>query len=59
MLDNEHLILQGIKQDVRTLVEITCSGCSKSAQQRLVEQPTPICCRCIDERATCNNDMAE
>jgi len=49
----------GIKQDVRTLVEITCSGCSKSAQQRLVEQPTPICCRCIDERATCNNDMAE
>merc|ERR1712110_762570 len=49
----------GIQTDVRTLVEITCSACTASAQQRLVEQPTPICCRCIDEKATCNNDMAE
>jgi len=41
--------------DDRTTVEITCSACL----QRLEENPPPICCRCINERATCNNNLAE
>jgi len=43
-----------VKVDTRQLVEITCSKCA----ERLIEEP-PICCKCIDERATCNNNMAE
>ena len=38
----------------RTVVAITCSAC----QQRLEDEP-PICCKCIDENASCNNDIAQ
>jgi len=40
--------------DTRQLVEITCSKCA----ERLRDEPA-ICCKCIDERATCNNNVAE
>jgi len=40
--------------DTRQIVEIVCSAC----EQRIAENPPNVCCRCIDERATCNNEIA-
>jgi len=37
----------------RTVVDITCSACA----QRLEAEPQ-LCCKCIDENASCNNDIA-
>merc|ERR1711971_16184 len=34
--------------------DVTCSAC----EQRLAEKPPQVCCRCIDQSATCNNDIA-
>jgi len=41
--------------DTRQIIDIVCSACDRA---RLVEKPPPLCCRCIDDAATCNNDIA-
>ena len=38
----------------RQIVDITCSACDR----RLAAEPPQVCCRCIDQSATCNNDIA-
>eukprot|EP00092_Neocalanus_flemingeri_P011006 GFUD01011851.1.p1 GENE.GFUD01011851.1~~GFUD01011851.1.p1 ORF type:complete len:506 (+),score=110.36 GFUD01011851.1:173-1690(+) len=38
----------------RQAVDPSCSACEK----RLRETPPQVCCRCIDQGATCNNDIA-
>jgi len=40
--------------DTKQAVDVSCSAC----EQRLTEQPPQVCCRCIDQSATCNNDIA-
>ena len=40
--------------DTRQIIEIGCSACDK----RITEKPPPLCCRCIDGGATCNNEIA-
>jgi len=39
--------------DTKQIIEVVCSAC----EQRLTEKPPPFCCRCVDERASCNNDI--
>lgn len=38
----------------QVLEDVTCSAC----EQRLAEKPPQVCCRCIDQSATCNNEIA-
>ena len=38
----------------RQTLDFECSSC----QERLKETPPQTCCRCIDEGATCNNEIA-
>eukprot|EP00092_Neocalanus_flemingeri_P022264 GFUD01024144.1.p1 GENE.GFUD01024144.1~~GFUD01024144.1.p1 ORF type:complete len:519 (-),score=122.85 GFUD01024144.1:270-1826(-) len=40
--------------DPKQIVDVSCSSC----EQRLTEKPPQVCCRCIDQGATCNNDIA-
>ena len=37
----------------KQILDVTCKSCEK----RLTEKPPQVCCRCIDQRATCNNDI--
>ena len=41
--------------DTKQVIDIVCSACDKA---RIAEKPPPICCRCIDRLATCNNEIA-
>merc|ERR1711971_24083 len=41
--------------DTKQIIEVVCSACDKA---RIDEKPPPLCCRCIDELATCNNEIA-
>ena len=40
--------------ETRQIIDIVCSAC----EQRIADKPPELCCRCINERATCNNDIA-
>jgi len=42
--------------DTRQVIDVVCSACR---QKRIAEKPPPLCCRCIDDRATCNNEIAD
>ena len=39
----------------KQIVDVSCSAC----EQRLAEKPPQVCCRCIDEAATCNTDTGK
>jgi len=49
------VVTQGQLIDTKQVIDIICSACD---QPRLAEKPPELCCRCIDERANCNNDIA-
>ena len=56
------LIFNNIKggrvQRQSTKVDIVCSACNELSNNRIKENPPQVCCRCINEKATCNNQIA-